>query len=592
MPDRADDAERKAGLRDVLRLMGPYRRWVLAACALTLAGAALGLAQPLLVRQVIDGAGTGSVPAALVGALVALFAAEAAVETAARYVLARTSEQVTLGLRVGLIGRLLRLRMPEYERQRTGDLISRLGTDGGEVRRLVADSFADAVTGVVGVAGAVALMVWLDPVLFLIVLVLVTAGGLAVASALRGLRRASWHRQTSVGAMAADLERALGAIRTVRAGRAEERESDRISAQARAAYTASLRMARLEAVIGPATRLAVNGSFLVVLLVGGLRVAQGAGSVGDLVAFLLYMTYLVMPVDAVFQAMSALQEGSGALRRIDDTLALPTEPSSSGSSPARAPVLRPGETALELQDVWFGYEPGRPVLRGVSFRVPALRATALVGRSGAGKSTVFALVERFYEPDRGRILLCGEDLRSLDRAASRSRMALVEQDAPVLFGTLRENLLYAAPDAADDEVRRALELTDLSALVARLPRGLDTDLGERGVRISGGERQRVAVARALLARPALLLLDEPTSQLDPISEAALRRSVRRISRECTLLVIAHRMSTIRAADRIVALEDGRVVATGTHDELLAGSGSYRGLALAHEAGSGGPDAGR
>ncbi|CCK24676.1 putative ABC transporter ATP-binding protein [Streptomyces davaonensis JCM 4913] len=572
--------DNRAGLRDVLRLMGPYRRWVLAACALTLAGAALGLAQPLLVRQVIDTAGTGTVSAALVGALVALFLGEAVVETAARYVLACTSERVTLGLRVSLIGRLLRLRMPVYERHRTGDLISRLGTDGVEVRRLVADSFADAVTGVVGVAGAVALMVWLDPVLFLIVLVLVTVGGLAVASALRGLRRASLHRQTSVGAMAAEMERALGAIRTVRASRAEPRECDRIAAQARAAYTASLRMARLEAVIGPATRLAVNGSFLVVLLVGGLRVAQGNGSVADLVAFLLYMTYLVMPIDAVFQAMSALQQGSGALQRINDALRLPVEPPAAEPASPRAGT---GDSVLEFQDVWFGYEPARPVLRGVSFCVPALHATALVGRSGAGKSTVFALTERFYDPDRGRILLGGADLRAMDRAESRGRMALVEQDAPVLYGTLRENLLYAAPEAGDADLRRAVALADLDALVDRLPEGLDTDVGERGARISGGERQRVAIARALLARPALLLLDEPTSQLDPISEAALRRSVRRISRECTLLVIAHRFSTVQAADRIVALDDGRVVATGTHDELLAGSGAYRSLALAHGA---------
>ncbi|MGC0333739.1 ABC-type multidrug transport system fused ATPase/permease subunit [Streptomyces sp. SAI-170] len=575
-----------AGLRHVLRLLGPYRRWVLLACALTLAGAGLALAQPLLVRQVIENAGAGGVSAGLVVALVGLFVAEAAVETAARYVLARTSEQVTLGLRLGLIGRLLRLRMPVYERQRTGDLISRLGTDGAEVRRLVADSFADAVTGVVGVAGAVALMVWLDPVLFLIVLVLVTVGGLAVAGALRGLRRASLHRQTAVGAMAADLERALGAIRTVRASRAEERECDRIAVQARGAYTASLRMARLEAVIGPATRLAVNGSFLVVLLVGGLRVAQGEGSVADLVAFLLYMTYLVMPIDAVFQAMSALQQGSGALQRIEEALRLPPEPGSGGTGRVSvAPRPRRGDVALEFRDVWFGYEPGRPVLRGVSFQVPALRTTALVGRSGAGKSTVFALTERFYDPDRGRILLCGEDLRGLDRSESRGRMALVEQEAPVLYGTLRENLLYAAPDAGEAELRRALALADLDTVAARLPGGLDTDVGERGMRMSGGERQRVAIARALLARPALLLLDEPTSQLDPVGEAALRRTVRRISRECTLLVIAHRPSTVQAADHLIALADGHVVATGSPAELLHSDGRLR---SAHERVEAGP----
>ncbi|MBC2907665.1 ABC transporter ATP-binding protein [Streptomyces cupreus] len=573
MPDRHQVPDSRATFRDILRELRDHRRWVLLAGALTLAGSALGLAQPLLVKQVIDAAGSGGGGAALVIPLVGLFLGQALVEAAARYVLARTSESVVLGLRLRLIGRLLRLRMRVYDKQRTGDLVSRLGSDGSEVRRLVAEAFTNAVTGAVGLVGAVALMVWVDPVLFLIVLALVSLGGLAVASALRGIRRASLQRQRSIGAMAADLERALSAIRTVRASRAEQRESDRIADQARAAYTASLRMAKLDAVVGPATHLAVNGSFLVVLLVGGLRVAQGGSSVGELVAFLLYMTYLVVPIDSVFQAMSALQQGSGALQRINETLSLPSEPDAAPS----ALVPSAPAPALEFRDVWFGYAPDRPVLRGVSFQLPQHGCTALIGRSGAGKSTVFALAERFYDPDRGQVLLCGDDLRALSRADCRTRMGLVEQEAPVLYGTLRDNLYYAAPDADETELRRCVELASLTELVSRLPEGLETDVGEHGVLLSGGERQRVAIARALLARPSLLLLDEPTSQLDPISEAALRRAIEQIATECALVIIAHRASTVRAADQIVILDRGTVTAVGGHQELLVANGYYQRL---------------
>ncbi|MGP3980307.1 ABC transporter ATP-binding protein [Streptomyces sp. KR80] len=601
MPRQHPPLENRATLRDIARVVGSRRRLVLFACGLTVTGSALALAQPLLVKRVIEAADTGSVGVALIALLIGLFIGQAVVEAGARYVLARTSESIVLGLRLSLIGRLLRLRMPVYDRQRTGDLISRAGTDGNEVRRLVAESFTDAVTGVVGVIGAVALMIWLDPMLFLIVFALVLAGGLAVSSALRGIRRASLRRQRSVGAMASDLERALSATRTVRASRAEQRESERIAGQARAAYAASVHMAKLDAVVQPASQLAVDGSFLVVLLVGGLRVAQGTTSVADLVAFLLYMTYLVVPIGSVFQAMSALQQGSGALHRINEALALPREPSSTtGTGTPLAPPEPPASTvvraseptppsptappALEFRDVWFGYHADRPVLHGVSFQVPRHGRTALIGRSGAGKSTIFALIERFYDPDRGEIMLGGDDLRTMSRTDSRARMGLVEQDSPALYGTLRDNLLYAAPDADQEELHRALELANLTELVARLPDGLETDVGEHGVLVSGGERQRVAIARALLTRPELLLLDEPTSQLDPISEAALRRSIRQISTECTLLVIAHRFSTIRDADLIIVLEGGEVVARGNHGELMDTSAHYRLLSRAQQTG--------
>ncbi len=558
----------------MLGLLAGQRGAAGGALALALAASGLGLVQPLLVKRVIESAGSGPVAWGAVVALVVLCLTQALTEGGVRYALARAGEAVVLGVRLRLIDRLLRLRMPVYDRRRLGDLISRAGTDTTALRQVVATGFTDAVTGCFGLAGAVALMVWLDPVLFLLVAAPVAVACSVLWLALRRVRAASLAGQTATGELAADLERALGAIRTVRACRAEDREAGRIARRAHDAYTANVRMARYDAAVAPAGDLAINGSFLLVLLIGGMRVASGAGSIADLVAFLLYMVYLAGPLGSVFEAASVLQQATGAVHRINEVLAWPRE----GSGSAVPPTACENTPVLEFRDVWFGYEPERPVLRGVSFQVPDRGHLALIGPSGAGKSTVFALIERFYDPGRGRILADGADLRRLDRAAHRAGIGLVDQDCPILHGTLRDNLLYARPEAAGADLERVIGLANLSGLVTRLPLGLDTPVGERGAALSGGERQRVAIARALLARPRLLLLDEPTAHLDAENEAALRRTIDQAAAECSLIVIAHRFTTIRTATRIIVLDQGAVTASGTHHDLMASSSYYRGLA--------------
>ncbi|MFB9909552.1 ABC transporter ATP-binding protein [Allokutzneria oryzae] len=569
-------------------LLSGHWRAIVAAVLLTVVGTGIGLLQPLLVKDIIEVAQSGQpVTAAVLFILLGLFVLHAGVDTLGRYLMERTSESVVRGLRRSMIAHLLRLPVRIYDRERMGDLISRTNADTTLVREAVAYSFVDLIAGSIAVVGAIALMMWIDPNLFLMVLGTVTVAGLLLLGFLSGIRNASERSQAGVGDMAADLERALAAIRMVKASRAEKAETERIGSRADEAYAAGVRMAKLESIVGPAIELAANGSVLLVLLFGGIRVAQGGSSLGELVAFLLYATYLVMPLTEVFQALGTVQRGLGAMNRVGELMALPKEIDraeyAGGPDPYAAGEPEEERPALEFRDVWFRYDRV-PVLSGVSFTVPRHGHVALVGGSGAGKSTILALTERFYEPDSGQILLDGRDVRELSRSQTRTRVSLVLQDNPVVRGSLLDNIVYAAPETTREEVDRVVKVVNLGDLVSRLPDGLDTEVGDHGVRLSGGERQRIAIARALLTRPSVILLDEPTSQLDPVNEAALTRVLRSVAKECALLVVAHRPSTVRAAERIVVLEAGRVEAVGTHEELVAASATYYGLATGFLAG--------
>ncbi|MEU2180408.1 ABC transporter ATP-binding protein [Streptomyces thermolilacinus] len=562
--------------RALYRHFRPHRAVVALGTLLALVGTVAGLAQPLAAKTLVERLGRDeSITGVLLG-LTALVVAGAVVQATGSYLLERTAESVVLAARRSLIGRLLRLRLAEVERTQPGDLMSRITSDTTLLRAVTTQSVVSAVTGSLGFLATLVMMLLMDAVLLGVTLGVIVLIGGAFALAMPRVAEATRRSQEAVGEISSRLERAFGAFRTVKASGAEAREAAVVEAAAGDAWRHGVKAAKWQAVAGSSVGLAVQVSFLAVLGIGGARVASGAITVAELIAFLLYLFYLIEPVSELVEAVTQYQVGSAAIARIEEAERLEAEaPEDGGAAVAagRAPA------SVVFENVSFRYREDLPyVHHGVSFEVAGPGMTAFVGPSGAGKTTVFGLVERFYEATGGRVLVDGRDVRDWPVAALRGAIGYVEQDAPVLAGTLRENLVFAAPDATQDEIREVLVRARLDALVERLPDGLDTVVGHRGSKLSGGERQRVAVARALLRKPRLLLLDEATSQLDAVNELALRDVVAEVAREVTVLVVAHRLSTVTLADRIVVMDAGRVRAMGTHGELVAGDPLYAELA--------------
>ncbi|MFQ1004176.1 ABC transporter ATP-binding protein [Modestobacter sp. SSW1-42] len=585
-PPVVPEAPPTAGLRELLPLLRPHRRALAGAAALSLVSAAAALAQPALVGRVISAVGSDAAVLPGVLALVVVLVLASVLGAGQQFLLQRTAEGVVLSTRRLLTDRLLRLPVAEYDRRRTGDLMSRVGSDTTLLRATVTSGVVELAGSVVVGVGALIAMAVVDVWLLLVTVLAVSVGVTTAVLASRRVRELSRQAQEQVGEMSSAVERALSAVRTIRASGATDREVATVGTSAARAYTAGVQVARLQALVSPAAGIAVQGAFLAVLGLGGYRVATGSIAVADLVAFILYLFLLIRPLGEVISSYTQLQTGLGALARVQEVLALDPEHDEVPERPGRSPVLLRVPSAadpvplLELDRVGFGYPDGTPVLHDVSFAVPAGSRVALVGPSGAGKSTVLALVEGFYPLTAGAVRWAGTDTRELPRAALRARMGYVEQEAPVLAGTVRQNLQLATPDATDEQLWAALADVGLTGVVERSPLGLDVPVGDDGVLLSGGERQRLAIARSLLSRPALLLLDEPTASLDARNEGLLRDTLAAAAADRALLVVAHRLSTVLDSDRIVALDAGRVVASGTHDELVDTSPLYRELATA------------
>ncbi|SDD69140.1 ABC transporter ATP-binding protein [Glycomyces harbinensis] len=549
------------------------RRLLLAVVALSVLGAGATLAQPLATRSLLSALDGDGPVGPRVAVLAALAIAAALLTAAQQYALQRAAGGLVLSTRRRLVDHLLRIPVAEFDRRRTGDLLARVGLDTSLIQAVLTTGVLDIAAGLLVVSGAVAMMLLLDPLMF--VITLVGLAGMAVGVLVMPRVRAAAERtQEHLGEMTADVERALSAVRTVKAWNAERRESAVVAASAQRAYEAGLRLAALHARLGPTVNAASQGALLLVLAVGGARVAGGQMTVGDLVAFVMFLFLLAMPVNEAIGAIAQMQTGLAALGRVEELMRLPVEARDRPTAPAPP---EPDGSAIRFDRVHFAYHDAAPLLDDVDFAVPRGSRVAVVGPSGAGKSTLLALVERFYDPGSGRVLVDGVDVRHRSVKDLRRRIAYVEQDTPVLAGSLRDNLRLAAPGANDAGLLAVLGRVGLRGLAERSPLGLDAPVGDGGVLLSGGERQRLALARALLSPAPILLMDEPTSNLDARSEGAVRDAIAATATHRTVLIVAHRLSTVTDADRIVVLDSGRVIGDGPHEALVETCGLYRDL---------------
>ncbi|MBG6213336.1 ABC-type multidrug transport system fused ATPase/permease subunit [Cryobacterium sp. CAN_C3] len=598
----------RAKFSQLLPYLFEHKKVLSVVIVLSVLGAAASLAQPLLVSQVITIVQANNPLGSLVGLLVTLVVISGLISGYQHYLLQRTGEGVVLSSRRKLVGRLLRLPISEFDSRRTGDLVSRVGSDTTLLRAVLTQGLVEAIGGSLTFIGALVAMLIIDPVLLGLTVLVIAVSVVTVTLLSRRIRTASQAAQAKVGDLAASVERAISAIRTVRASNATEREVTVIEEDARGAWRMGIKVAKISALVVPIAGIAMQVSFLVVLGVGGFRVASDAITVANLVAFILFLFMMIMPLGQFFGAITSVNSALGALGRIQEIIDLPAEDQFDRDiAPLAMTVgaanekVNPEAAAISFENVHFGYlvapievnaeaeadasaadptdhaEP-RPVLTGVSFNAPRGLRTALVGPSGAGKSTILALIERFYDVSAGTVRLGGLDIRSLDRTALRAQIGYVEQDAPVLAGSLRDNLTLATPDATDDECIAVLHAVNLGEVLDRDPSGLGAAVGESGVKLSGGERQRLAIARALLAAPPILLLDESTSSLDGKNEQMMREAIDAVAADRTLIVIAHRLSTVVDSDQIVVLDHGQVVGVGTHSELVVSTPLYRDLA--------------
>jgi ATP-binding cassette subfamily B protein/subfamily B ATP-binding cassette protein MsbA len=570
----------------ILRYARRYLKELTLATSATVALVGIQLIVPWIVNRLISGVGdtvAASAPltvvTALAGGLLALYVVRAFLRFMASYLSHAAGWGVVADARADVYEHLQRLSLRFYEDQQTGQLMSRVVNDTDKFENLISHAVPETLVNILTLAGVSAVIFSMNWQLALMTLAPIPVIVLAVRSYTRYVTPAFRTRQRELAELNATLQDNLAGMREIKAFSHEDREARRIGGRIESYRQSLLRALRLMAVFSPFVEFASSLGTVVVIYFGGRLAFQKSLSIGELVAFILYLDMFYQPVRSLSGAWEQIQEARVGSERVGELLA---ETPDIADRPGALPLPARVEGAIHFRDVSFRYSRGEMVLQNIELDVPARTTVALVGPSGVGKTTLASLIPRFYDPTAGSITLDGVDVRDVQLASLRRQVSVVLQDVFLFHGTVRENILFGRPDAAEDEIQEAARVANADDFICELPEGYDTMVGERGIKLSGGQKQRLSIARAVLKDAPVLILDEATSSVDSRTETLIRQALERLMRGRTVLIIAHRLSTIRSADIIVVLENGRLQERGTHAELMERDGLYRALSSLQE----------
>ena len=562
-----------ATLKRLFGYLLPYWKTLAVSSVLLLARAGAELVPPLFQKAIVDeviGESDLSRLGILVGLLIGVYALQQLINAADMFIRHALGERFILDLRVRVYAYLQKLSLSFFERTSTGELMSRVTNDVNALEHFVTHGSALTIVDLLRLLGGAIILFVLDARLALLVLLPVPILAVALRYFNTRIRPIYRRVRARLGDINAQLQDSLSGIRVIQAFVQEKQELARFTTESESYYEARVQGIRYWATFFPAMRFVASMGTVIVLAAGSVMVVNDSLSLGTLVAFLSYTVSFYQPINRLTEIDNVFQEAIAAGERIFELL----DTAADIQDAPEATVLPPIQGEVQFDDVYFRYGTGDEVLQEVTFHMAPGEVVALVGPSGAGKTSIANLLCRFYDPIHGRVTVDGIDVRQAQLSSLRSQVAVVLQDTFLFNTSVRDNLLYGKPDAADEELLAATEAAYAHEFIAALPDGYDTEIGERGVKLSGGQKQRLALARALLADPSILILDEATSSVDAEAEYLIQQALDAVLKGRTALVIAHRLSTIRNADKIIALEEGRIVEVGDHRQLMERGGLY------------------
>ncbi|PLS14826.1 multidrug ABC transporter permease [Bacillus sp. M6-12] len=572
MQKKQNDTKQWREFVSLLKLEKPPALLVSAVILLSLIETGAGLVVPLFTKKLVDLISEGGIQAGIIFLLAGTFILQTVSGGISYYMLTYIGERMVAGIREHLWRHILTLPISFFDQNQSGETMSRVTQDTNTIKTVITNHLVTFVSGIISIIGSVVILIMLDWKMTMIMLAIVPVSMLIIMPLGRKMYKVSRLTQDEMASLSGNLGRVLSEIRLVKAYNGENIEQEKGKQGIHQLFQYGLKEARIQAIVSPFMTTIMMVILVVLIGYGGVRVASGHLTAGTLVAIIIYMFQIVVPFSQIASFFTAFQKAMGATERINYLLGLQAEN-------YKANEEAPANQDLSFSDVSFGYASGKEILKGISFSVPSNKTVALVGPSGGGKTTIFSLIKRFYKPSSGDIKLGGVSIQDIELSYWRRQIGYVSQESPVMSGTIKENICYGSTrEVTLVEVQDAARSANALEFIVKLPNGFETEVGERGVKLSGGQRQRIAIARAILRDPQILLLDEATSNLDSESELLVQSAVKNLMAGRTTLIIAHRLSTVVEADRILVIENGIISGEGTHESLLQHHELYQKLA--------------